>query len=140
MPLSDKDYAGQVRLFYETDILLGGHGSAMANVFFMLPGTVLIECNPPFFFEMCFANIAFISRLHYISVTNYNRSFVPKFLNQEETLYKRGTFFLYRRKYVDFKIYPNVLSVVAAVEDAYELVMRNRHVFSSNDKWSRVFY
>lgn len=140
MPLSKQSYAGQVLLFYETDILLGGHGSAMANVFFMRPGTALIECNPPYFFEMCFANIAFISRVHYISVTNYNRTYVPSYLKKADALYEKGTFFLHRRKYAAFNIYPNVLSVVAAVEDAYEVVARNRYVFAQNDRWSRVFY
>jgi len=140
MPQRGQTFEDQVRMFYETDILLGGHGSAMANVFFMRPGTVLIECNPPYFYEMCFANIAFNSRLHYISVTNYNKSMLPKQLNSAEQLYEKGIFFNYRRKFANYAIYPNVFSVVAAVEDAYEYVFRKRYAFSLNDRWSRVFY
>lgn len=52
-------YADQVRMFFDSDIVLGGHGTAMTNCMFLLPHSVLIECNPPFFYEMCFANIAF---------------------------------------------------------------------------------
>ena len=59
-------YADQVRMFFDSDIVLGGHGTAMTNCMFLLPHSVLIECNPPFFYEMCFANIAFLSRAHYI--------------------------------------------------------------------------
>lgn len=59
----------QVRLMYNTDIILSGHGSALANAMFARPHSALIECHPPYFYEMCFANIAFISRLFYVAVT-----------------------------------------------------------------------
>ena len=125
--------------FFTIDIVLGGHGSAMANVFFMRPYSVLIECNPPYFYEMCFANIALISRVHYISVTNYNASAIDLPRKHAERLYEKGQFFLSRRQYARFNIYPNALSVIGAVEDAVEFVYRKRFYHVENDVWSRVF-
>jgi capsular polysaccharide biosynthesis protein len=139
MPLGGKSYTEQVMLFYNQDIVIGPHGSAMANVFFMRPRSALIECNPPYFYEMCFANIAFISRVHYISVTNYNSSKIDKSLRNADQLYSKGKFFAYRRKYAKFSIYPNVVSVLDAVDNAIEFVYRNRFIYSRNDIWSRVF-
>lgn len=132
-------YAQQVLEFYQDDIILGGHGSAMANVFFMRPHSALIECNPPYFFEMCFANIAMISRVSYFSVTNYNASMADISSKKAEALYNKGTFFLYRRRFAKYNIYPNMLSVIAAVDNAIAEVERRRFVFNTNDKWSRVF-
>ena len=111
----------------------------MANVFFMRPSSVLIECNPPYFYEMCFANIALISRVHYISVTNYNASGIDITQKQAEHLYETGKFFLFRRRFAKFNIFPNVFSVVSAVDDALEYVNRKRFGFVMNDYWSRVF-
>ena len=125
--------------FYQDDIILGGHGSAMANVFFMRPRSALIECNPPYFFEMCFANIALISRVSYFSVTNYNASMIDISMKKAEHLYTKGTFFLYRRQFARYNIYPNVLSVIAAVDNAIAQVERTRFVYETNDMWSRVF-
>ena len=134
-----KTYEEQVRQFFSVDIVLGGHGSAMANVFFMRPSSVLIECNPPYFYEMCFANIALISRVHYISVTNYNASGIDITQKQAEHLYDTGKFFLFRRRFAKFNIFPNVFSVVSAVDDALAYVNRKRFGFVINDYWSRVF-
>ena len=132
-------YTDQVLEFFHIDIVLGGHGSAMANVFFMRPHSVLIECNPPYFYEMCFANIALISRVHYISVTNYNASAIDLSMKYAERLYAQGKFFLSRRQFARYNIYPNPLSVVGAVEDALEYVYRKRFYGVANDVWSRVF-
>ena len=132
-------YADQVKEFYTDDIILGGHGSAMANVFFMRPRSVLIECNPPYFYEMCFANIAFISRIHYISVTNYNATKTDFTFKKVNRLYQKGTFFRYRRQFARYNIYPSVLSVVSAVSDAVDFVEYSRCTFIDNDVWSRVF-
>ena len=43
--MHDLSYEDQVRLFYSTDIVLGGHGSAMTNVMFMTPHSVLINAT-----------------------------------------------------------------------------------------------
>lgn len=137
--MRDLGYEDQVRLFYSTDIVLGGHGSAMTNVMFMTPHSVLIECNPPFFYEMCFANIAFLSRVHYVSVTNYNEKYVPSKLKNAQTLYENGQIFLKRRNYAQLSIYPDYRSVVDAVDDALEYVKRWRFSFRIIDQWSLVF-
>ena len=133
-------YADQVKEFYTDDIILGGHGSAMANVFFMRPRSVLIECNPPYFYEMCFANIAYISRVHYISVTNYNPEFIPSGLKKAEKLYANGVFFRKRRDYAKYNIYPNPLQVISAIDDAIEYISHWRFSFMTNTEWSDVFY
>ena len=39
-------YADQVRMFFDSDIVLGGHGTAMTNCMFLLPHSVLIELYP----------------------------------------------------------------------------------------------
>lgn len=122
------------------DLVLGGHGSAMTNVMFMVPHSVLIECNPPFFYEMCFANVAWLSRIHYISVTNYNPQYLPSKLKDGETEYLKGTIFKKRREYAQYNIYPNSLQVVSAVDDAVEYLFRWRSVYQTNKEWSHVFY
>lgn len=137
--MQDMTYADQVKEFYQDDIILGGHGSAMANVFFMRPRSVLIECNPPYFYEMCFANIALIARVHYISVTNYNATLTDFTYKKVNNLYDKGIFFLHRRKFAKYNIAPNQLSVIAAVGDAIDYVERSRRVYVNNDIWSRVF-
>ena len=40
----------------------------------------------------------------------------------------------------DWTVREPVFVASAAVEDAYEVVARNRYVFAQNDRWSRVFY
>ena len=35
-------YADQVRMFFDSDIVLGGHGPAMTYCMFLLPHSVLI--------------------------------------------------------------------------------------------------
>ena len=132
-------YEDQVRLCYSTDIVLGGHGSAMTNVMFMTPHSVLIECNPPFFYEMCFANIAFLSRVHYVSVANYNEKYVPSKLKNAQELYQNGQIFLKRRNYAQLSIYPDYRLVVDAVEDALEYVKRWHLSFRVIDQWSLIF-
>lgn len=138
--LSHLSYKQQVQLYYSMDLVLGGHGSAMANVMFMIPHSVLIECNPPFFYEMCFANVAWLSRVHYISVTNYNSQYLPSKLKDGESAYLKGTIFKKRREYAQYNIYPNSLQVVSAVDDAVEYLFRWRSVYQINKEWSRVFY
>lgn len=133
-------FKNQIWLYYQSDVVLGGHGSAMTNVMFMLPHSVLIECNPPFFYEMCFANIAFLSRVHYISVTNYNPQYIPNKLKNAEKDYQAGQFFRIRRGYAKWSIYPNPLQVISAVEDAIQYIIRWKFDFSVDHTWSRVFY
>ena len=138
--LNGLSYKEQVMLYYHSDIVLGGHGSAMTNSMFMMPHSVLIECNPPFFYEMCFANIAWLSRVHYISVTNYNPEYLPAKLKNAEKLYQAGSFFKKRREFAQYNIYPNALQLVSAVDDAIQFVNRWRFLYVTNQDWSRVFY
>lgn len=120
--------------------MIGGHGSAMANMMFAIPHSVLIECNPPYFYEMCFANIAFISRVHYISITNYNNAHVSrKYRNDAALAYERGEFFNIRRKYAFLPIYPSVFHVIASIDDALEYVKRYDYAYQVNDFWSYVY-
>ena len=58
---------------------------------------------------------------------------------QAEHLYDTGKFFLFRRRFAKFNIFPNVFSVVSAVDDALAYVNRKRFGFVINDYWSRVF-
>ena len=130
-------YEDQVRMFFNSDIVLGGHGTAMTNCIFLLPHSVLIECNPPFFYEMCFANIAFLSRAHYISVTTY---LTKKSIDATAfRAYERGDFFDIRREYADLRVFPNLYLVLSAVEDGIAYVRRWKYSFSSVDNWSPIF-
>lgn len=137
--LSNVSFKKQIELFSSYPIVIGGHGSAMANMMFALPHSVLIECNPPYFYEMCFANIAFISRVHYISVTNYNGSYIQSGNRKAIEAYNRGGFFAIRRNYAFHPIYPNVLHVIAAIDDALEYVERYQYAYQVNDFWSFVY-
>lgn len=119
--------------------MIGGHGSAMANMMFAIPHSVLIECNPPYFYEMCFANIALISRVHYISITNYNASLIHSDNHKAAEAYSKGVFFSIRRSYAYFPVYPNVLHVISAIDDALEYVQRYHYAYQVNDFWSYVY-
>lgn len=112
----------------------------MTNVMFMLPHSVLIECNPPFFYEMCFANVAWLSRVHYISVTNYNPEYLPSKLKNGEKAYLSGTIFKRRREYAQYNIYPNPLQVGSAIDDAVQFIERWRYAYETTKEWSSVFY
>lgn len=130
-------YADQVRMFFDSDIVLGGHGTAMTNCMFLLPHSVLIECNPPFFYEMCFANIAFLSRAHYISVTTYE--FVSKKNGGAVRSYNDGKAFLNRREYAQSAVHPSLNLVYNAVVDGIAYVRRWKYSFKGVDNWSPVF-
>ena len=110
----------------------------MANMMFAIPHSVLIECNPPYFYEMCFANIAYISRVHYISVTNYNDAHLPRRDRDGADAYEKGEFFQMRRKFAFYPIYPNVFHIIAALDDALEYVKRYDYAYQVNDYWSYV--
>ena len=135
--MSGMSYIDQVRMFFNTDIVLGGHGTAMTNCIFLLPHSVLIECNPPFFYEMCFANIAFLSRAHYISVTTYLDK--KPFHHRAIAAYQRGRFFNIRREYAQETVHPPIILVYYALLDAIAYVRRWKYSFRSVDNWSPVF-
>ena len=126
---------------YNTDIILSGHGSALANAMFARPHSVLIECHPPYFYELCFANIAFISRLFYIAVNNYDQKILMSgHYPQADRLYEKGEFYAKRRAFAGGKIYPNPLLLKSAIDMAIDYVERKQCVTCTNDYWSQVYY
>ena len=130
----------QITLLYKTDIIIAGHGSALTNAIFALPRSVMIENFPPYFYEMCFANIAFISQLHYIAVTTYDFDLVRKHdMINPERLYYYGMFYRERRRFANFPVYPELFSVKAAMTDAIEYV-RHKRISLLNDAWSYIYY
>ena len=66
--LSFKD---QLQLYYKADIVVSPHSASFINLIFSVPHTVVVECFPPYFFEMWYSNTAMISRLHYIMVSSF---------------------------------------------------------------------
>lgn len=64
-------FSDQVTHFYKTDIVLSPHGSALINLLFSVPHSVVIECNPPYFYELWYINTASLSLVHYISVSTF---------------------------------------------------------------------
>lgn len=137
--MDEYSYGQQVEMFYETDILMGAHGSAMTNSFFLLPHSVLIEVSPPFFYELPFANIAYVCRIHHILVPNFNGSLVGSKAREAQRYYKEGSFFKYRRQFVEYPLYPNLLSIVSSIQDAVEYVQRWHFGFKVSDYWSHIF-
>ena len=130
-------YSDQVRLFFITDIVLGAHGTAMTNCIFLLPHTVLIECNPPFFYDANFFNIAYQVQVFYICVPSYPN--VTEKDRQAIEYYEEGIFFSNRRPYVQAQVSPNMNQVLYALEDALAYTRRWRFSFSVVDSWSPIF-
>ena len=131
----------QVTIFYQTDIVFSPHGSALINLIFCVPHSVVIECNPPYFYELWYINTASLSLVHYISVSTFfpNAKSNTKW-KQAESSYYNGEFSTIRRRYVNLKINPPLFNALCAVEDAIEYVKRWRFYYEVNDKWSPIFF
>ena len=71
--LSFKD---QLQLYYKADIVVSPHSASFINLIFSVPHTVVVECFPPYFFEMWYSNTAMISRLHYRGDGSLRQAFV----------------------------------------------------------------
>ena len=56
--LEDLTFTEQVKLLYNTKILVGAHGAGMANIIFMQPGTQVLDFTHRDYHEFCFLNIA----------------------------------------------------------------------------------
>jgi len=88
----DLDFAEQVRIISESDILIGMHGAGMAHLFFLRPGSTLIEIFPYKFRKSVYQNFAHMIGLTYLSFQNEfpERTFFPKVkgLSKEEILAK----------------------------------------------------
>ena len=134
-------FLDQVTHFYKADIVLSPHGSALINLLFCVPHSVVIECNPPYFYELWYINTASLSLVHYISVS----TFFPNVKTNKqwkiaESSYYNGKFNSIRRKYVNRKINPPLFKIICAVRDAIEYIKRWRFIYEVNDKWSPIFY
>lgn len=135
--LSFKD---QLQLYYKADIVVSPHSASFINLIFSVPHTVVVECFPPYFFEMWYSNTAMISRLHYIMVSSFAENDKAKRRwKGVERAYENGIFFLIRRHYSDNKVNPPQFKMLSAIRDAIEYSKRWRFVYEVNDKWSPIF-
>lgn len=139
--LKNLTFSQQVNIFYHSDIIFAPHGAALINVMFCTPHSVLIECTPPYFFELWYINTAALSNLHYISVTTYypnNNTFEPWV--KAESAYLNGRFQSIRRKYLNRYTDPPIINILNAVSDAVSYLLRWRFVYSSSKEWSALFF
>lgn len=117
------------------------HGAALLNIMFCTPHSVLIECTPPYFFELWYINTAALSTVHYISVTTYypnNKTFEP--WTYAENAYLQGYFVSKRRSYLNRAIDPPLINILNAVSDAISYLIRWRFVYSLSKEWSPLFF
>ena len=117
------------------------HGAALVNIMFCTPHSVLIECTPPYFYELWYINTAALSNLHYISVTTYypnNNTYKP--WTYAENAYLQGFFESKRRAYLYRETNPPLINIVNAISDAVSYLLRWRFSFSSSKEWSPLFY
>jgi len=63
----------QVRVVFETDVLIGMHGAAMAHVFFMRPDATLLEMFPYGFRKIVYQNLARLVNVNYFAWQNHYR-------------------------------------------------------------------
>lgn len=131
----------QLNFFYNADIILSSHGGAITNIMFSTPHTVVIECDPPYFYEMSYTANIMISRVHFILVsTFYQKYWKDQRWKKAERAYNIGTFGPIHRDYVNLNVDPPVFNVVSAVHDAINYIKRWRFVYEVTDKWSPLFY
>ncbi|MEB3292994.1 MAG: glycosyltransferase family 61 protein [Synechococcales bacterium] len=62
---SEYSLAEQIALFKQAEIVVGSHGAAFANLAFMRPGGVVIECFAPGHFNHAYNRIAQLRQLRY---------------------------------------------------------------------------
>lgn len=116
------------------------HGCALINMIFTLPHSAVVECDPPYFYEMSYTTNVMISRAHYILVSTYYPHSTHNALYLEaEKAYMEGTFDSIHRKFIYMNVYSKQFSVISAVADAIEYVRRWRYVYETNDYWSPLF-
>ena len=60
------DLPKQVALFSQSDVVIAAHGAALTNVMFMRPHTAVVECFPPYFYELTFETICGLEQVLYI--------------------------------------------------------------------------
>lgn len=133
-------FSEQVHVFYSHDIIISPHGSALINVVFCIPHSVLIECNPPYFYELWYINTASLSNVFYISVSAFfpNDKITEKWITAELS-YSNGTFAQIHRNYVNTKIDPPLILLKYAISDALDYITRWYFVYKPQIKWSGIF-
>ena len=126
----------QVQLFASADIVVAVHGAALTNIMFMRPKTVLIECFPPFYYEMTFETLATLARVYYIPVFSFQIKGVRWNVKEIERMYQKGSFYAHRRKYIDHNVTPKDVQIIDALDRAYTYIWRSHTIFEKNDQWS----
>lgn len=107
---------------------------------FATPHSVVIESDPPNFYEMSYTENVMISRLHYFLV-----SFLPFYPANDtrwikaRNAYMDASFDFIRKQHVNLEVCPPVTSVLYAMQDAIEYLNRWRFIYKTNDKWSPLF-
>ena len=130
----------QVISFYNADIVISPHGTALINIMFSIPHSSLIELNPPYFFEMWYINTASLACVHYLSVSTYYPNNITKLWKRAEKAYSEGLFVEIHRHYTNVNINPPVANVIFAIQDALEYIKRWHGIFEVSDQWSPLFY
>lgn len=138
--LETLSFKQQVTLFYHSDIIMSPHGTGLINIMFSLPHSTLIECHPPFYYDVWYINTASLTSAHYIGVSTYMpKSKMSKLYKEMSNLYNTGNLLTYNRKCRNYPVNPPLFSLFSAVKDAIEYTSRWRFVFESTDKWSPIF-
>lgn len=138
--MSNLSFVEQVRMFYNHDIILSPHGSALINVVFCIPHSVLLECNPPYFYELWYINTASLSNVHYISVSTFHpQNNTYEAWNNAEECYNNGTFERIHRKYLNYDIDPPLIQLKYSFVDACNYIKRWHFVYSPYISWSEIF-
>ena len=138
--MNNLSFSDQVHVFYSHDIIISPHGSALINVVFCIPHSVLIECNPPYFYELWYINTASLSNVYYISVSTFfpNDHKTEKWKRAELSYYD-GTFDKIHREYINTKIDPPLIQLKYAISDALDYITRWCFVYKPQRKWSEIF-
>ena len=138
--MENKSFKQQLTSFYSSDIIFAQHGGGLTNLF-STPHTVVVECNPPYFYGIWYVNTASLSRVHYIGISTFypNNQKNEMWMKAEKAYYK-GNFEIIHRQYADFNVNPPKQSVLIAIEEAIAYSLRWRFVYDTTNKWSPLFY
>ena len=139
--MENKSFKQQLTSFYSSDIIFAQHGGGLTNLIFSTPHTVVVECNPPYFYGIWYVNTASLSRVYYIGIsTFYPNNQKNQMWKKAEKAYYDGDFERIHRQYADFNVNPPKQSVLIAIEKGIAYSMRWRFVYETTNKWSPLFY
>ena len=121
--------ADQIHIFADADLIMTPHGAGQTNILFMRPHTVLMEAFAPYFYKCSFMNLANIIRIHYMSITTYNETYLsPKARpGAGERYYQLGLMEYKRKHFITSLIDPNPFNIYAIVDDAVEFLNSYRY-------------